>query len=95
MSRTLWSCLGLFWLAGCASVPTTVEVKVPVPVPCLSQTPAKPALPADALTGSEDLFTLGQTLWADRLARKAYELELEAALSGCLKLPGIPRPPPA
>lgn len=95
MSRVLLSCLGSFWLAGCGSLPTTVEVKVPVPVPCLSQAPVRPAFPADGLTGSEDLFTLGQTLWADRLTRRAYELELEAALSGCLKLPSIPRPPPA
>lgn len=84
MTRILLSCLGAIWLAGCASGPS-VEVKVPVPVPCLETLPEKPTFPADSLSPRADVFTKGKVLWADRLARKAYELKLETALAACVK----------
>lgn len=72
-------------LAGCGSFgrPAPVPVKVAVPVPCQVSIPPVPVFPADTLTGSEDLFTLAKTLWADHQARKAYELELRTALEAC------------
>jgi len=71
-------------LAGCAGSPTAPgTVKVPVPMPCDADVPALPVFPADTLTGDEDIFTLGKTLWADRKARQAYELKVRTALEGC------------
>lgn len=84
MNTPRFAPLGLVLLAGCASGPP-VEVKVPVPVPCLQALPRKPAFPADSLSPRADVFTKGKVLWADRLARKAYELELETALAACVK----------
>jgi len=47
--------------------------------------PTRPSFPADSLTGDEDVFTLGKTLWADRQARMAYEAEVRTALEGCTR----------
>lgn len=71
-------------LAGCGSAPTIpATVSVAVDKPCDVPVPDKPVFPAEALTGGEDIFTLGKTLWADRKARQAYELKLRTALEGC------------
>ncbi len=73
-------------IAGCAGTPAApITVKVAVPVPCQVQIPPKPVFPADTLTGDEDIWTLGVTMWADRKARQAYELQVETALAGCVK----------
>lgn len=76
-------------LAGCGtapSIPTTVSVAVAQP--CDAPVPDRPVFPAETLTGAEDLFTIGKTLWADINARAAYELKLRTALEGCTgKLP--------
>lgn len=71
-------------LAGCGSAPTIpATVSVAVDKPCDVPVPDKPVFPADTLTGNEDIFTIGKTLWADRKARQAYELKLGTALEGC------------
>jgi len=71
-------------LAGCAAAPTApAVVKEAVYMPCDAPVPAVPVFPADTLTGDEDLFTIGKTLWADRKARQAYELKVRTALVGC------------
>ncbi len=73
-------------LAACSTTPpATTTVSKAVYVPCDVPVPAKPTFPADTLTGDEDVFTLGTVLWADRLARKAYELKVEIALAACVK----------
>lgn len=76
----------LLLLSGCAwfsdTAPGTTSTAVPE-APCNADVPARPVFPADALTGDEDIFTLGTTLWADRKARKAYELQLETIAVGC------------
>ena len=76
-------------LSGCGTVPAIpATVAVAVPQPCDAPVPDKPVFPAEALTGAEDIFTLGKTLWADLKARQAYELKLRTALEGCTgKLP--------
>lgn len=84
MTRILLSCLGTIWLAGCASV-TPSTVKVAVTETCADRMPERPAFPADGLDPDADVFTKGKVLWADRLARKAYELKLETALAACVK----------
>lgn len=73
-------------LMGCAATQTAPGmVKVPVSVPCQTQIPPRPVFPADGLTGDEDLWTLGTTLWADRKARAAWEVDIETRLRGCIE----------
>jgi len=73
--------LALFGCAGGATAPGVV--KEAVYMPCDAPVPAVPVFPADTLSGDEDIFTLGKTLWADRKARQAYELTVRTALEGC------------
>lgn len=71
-------------LAGCGSAPTIpATVSVAADKPCDVPVPDLPVFPSDTLTGGEDIFTIGKTLWADRKARQAYELRLRTALEGC------------
>ncbi|OHC66981.1 MAG: hypothetical protein A3H93_18125 [Rhodocyclales bacterium RIFCSPLOWO2_02_FULL_63_24] len=71
-------------LAGCAAEPTApATVKVAVTTPCDADVPAVPVFPVETLSGDEDIFTVGKTLWADRKARQAYELKVRTALEGC------------
>lgn len=74
-------------LLGCAHAPQTAPpvVKVPTPVPCQTAVPDRPTLPADALTGAEDIFSWGTTMISDRLLREAYEIDLRTRLIGCTK----------
>lgn len=77
-------------LAGCAAqelAPVTVREAV-AEAPCdPAKLPRRPVFPADALTGGEDIFTIGTVLWADRKARKAYGVELEVFAAGCAGRP--------
>lgn len=74
-------------LAGCETnqtAPGTVKEAV-AEAPCKAKLGSKPVYPADMLTGSEDIFTTGTVLWADRKARRARELELETTVEGCTR----------
>jgi len=82
----------LMMLSGCASVPNAVtQVKVPVSVPCVIQKIDKPAFAVDGLsieppagvTREEFIWQQMNALRADRLQRKGYESELEAAIRSC------------
>lgn len=80
----------LVTLAGCKSAPTTItsppvvhEVQVPVSVPCKTETPTKPAFAVDALPLGADIWEQMQALRAERIQRKGYERELEAAVAAC------------
>lgn len=70
-------------LTGCATPPATVEVKVPVYVPCAKPVPRPafefPALPDDASDGQKVV-----AMARDTLLHFKYEAQLEAALAGCL-----------
>lgn len=71
-------------LFGCGTTGTAPgSVKEAVYQPCDVAVPAVPHFPADDLTGEEDIWTKGTVLWADRKARRAYELEVRTALEGC------------
>lgn len=71
-------------LAGCGTAPAIpATVNVAVAAPCDAPIPDRPAFPAETLTGTEDIFTIGKTLWADIKLRTAYELKLRTALEGC------------
>jgi len=67
------------------SAPAVVK-EVVAEAPCKVSLPLRPAFPADELNGDEDIFTIGKTLWADRLARRAYGLQLETEIKGCAEL---------
>ena len=73
----------LVLLAGCATKPATVEVKVPVYVPCAKPVPrptfAFPLMPIEASDGEKVL-----AMARDTLVHFKYEGQLEAALAGCL-----------
>lgn len=80
--------IGALVLAGCATKPAqprveTLEVKLPVSVPCAPTLPPKPAYAADAVDLGADLFALVQALLIDREQRKEREAVLEGAIDGC------------
>ncbi len=84
--RALTILLLISILGACSSAPTApAVVNKAVYQPCDLAVPARPVFPADSLTGDEDIFTLGKTLWADRQARMAYEVEVRTALEGCTR----------
>ena len=82
-------------LAGCAttSIPPPTIVKVPVPVPCISdQLPGPPtyADTAEALRAAPDLADFTRLLAAGWPLRDARLVALEAAVEACRASP--PRP---
>lgn len=75
-------------LAGCAGLPDAPrEVKIPVPVPCLSELPTKPVFVTDAelLAMPDAAFVIA--LAADRLERAKYMAVTEALLLACVSVP--------
>lgn len=81
--KALAICL-LALLTGCATrPPATVEVRVPVTVPCVKNEPERPQLefprlPANASDGDKIL-----ALVRDWLRSRKYEEQLEAVIAGC------------
>lgn len=71
--------------AGLASCGTTSMqvVKVPAPVECRVQMPARPAMPTDALAPDVDLDRFVAAAVAEIELREGYEGELRAALDQC------------
>ena len=71
-------------LAGCATKPPTVEVKVPVYVSCVKEKPARPAFAfpvlADDASEGEKVLAMAR----DTLLHFKYEAQLEAVIAGCL-----------
>lgn len=70
-------------LSGCASIPQTVTVKVPVPIKCQVQTPEKPALPIDRDIEPARIFDMSKAKWASIELLEAYARQLEAGLEAC------------
>jgi hypothetical protein len=90
--RVLYLCFllaVLFAFAGCSTVPTvryeTVEVKVPVRVPCAVETPALPTWVVPSLNENATIFDRVKALLADRELAAGYQAELAAALASCKK----------
>lgn len=69
-------------LSGCA-VPPARQASVPLPVECRVQTPARPAMPTEALRKGVDVDRWIQAAQAELLLREGYEGELQAALGEC------------
>lgn len=80
-------------LSGCCSlcppviVKESVEVKVPVPVPCATEIPKRPVWQLDLKeVRSAGLFVRGNSALIELEQRRAYEAELEAVIVACTKI---------
>lgn len=71
-------------LAGCGMAPIQT-VKVPVPVECTVDMPARPAMPTEMLSPGVDLDRFSASALAEIELREGYEGELRAALAECVK----------
>ena len=69
-------------VTACGTVPLQT-VKVPVPIECRVQTPARPAMPTEALAPGVDLDRFVAASQAEIELREGYEGELRAALRQC------------
>jgi hypothetical protein len=74
----------LILLAGCATKPATVEVKVPVYVSCVKAVPARPAFAAPVLSTDASEGEKVLAIANDTLRHFKYEAQLEAVIAGCL-----------
>lgn len=82
----LWVCalLVVVWLTGCATtVREPVEVKVPVPVPCVSEIPQAPVFAFSQAKFGQPLDEHVALLLADRRQRIGYEAALLGLLEAC------------
>lgn len=69
-------------VAACGNSPLQT-VKVPVPIECRVRTPARPAMPTEALAPGVDLDRFVAASQAEIELREGYEGELRAALEQC------------
>ncbi len=80
--------LTLFALCSCSLRPVKPEVqivKVPVAVKCIESAPVKPVFEVSLLRSDDDLDKAAKSYMIERHQRIAYEAELEALVSGCVK----------
>lgn len=75
--------LAALLLTGCATAPPTLEVKVPVYVPCAKPVP-RPAFAFPLLTNDASEGEKVVAMARDTLLHFKYAGQLEAALAGCL-----------
>lgn len=78
-------------LAGCG-VARIETVKVPVPVECRVEVPARPAMPTEALSPGVNLDRFSASALAEIELREGYEGELRAALAECVRPARASRP---
>lgn len=69
-------------VAACGAAPLQ-SVKVPIPVECRAQTPARPAMPTEALAPGVDIDRFIAASQAEIELREGYEGELRTALEQC------------
>ena len=72
-------------LTACSNVPAVTKVNIAVPVNCNVAKPDKPNLAVDSLPIGADIWDKMAALRVDRINQKAYEHELEVAMSACQK----------
>ena len=70
-------------LAGCQTAPR--ETVRYVPTACVSSVPARPDMPTERLSSADALDKIMQAALAEIDVREAYELDMRAALVGCVK----------
>ena len=77
-------------LTGCASaipekpIVQTVEVRIPVQVPCKVELPATPVFELDRTSPDASLFELARAAVIEIKQRRIYAKFLEAALAACV-----------
>lgn len=84
--KTMICICALFALAACASgepLVTTVPVVMPMVETCKVARPERPMFPLESLTRDATLFAQVRAALGEIKARKAYEIELEAAVGAC------------
>lgn len=79
-------------LSGCSGLQTVEvprEVRVPTPVPCISDAdrPKRPALRTRAELLALDEHRRTHAAWSDLWRSRAYLGELEVAVDGCSRIP--------
>jgi hypothetical protein len=82
--------LALGGLVSACGVAPVREVKVPVPVECRVEPPARPAMPTEALALGVDVDQFSASALAEIELREGYEGELRAALAECVAPVGRP-----
>jgi hypothetical protein len=70
-------------LAACGVAPLQA-VKVPVPVECRVEAPARPSMPTEGLAPGVDLDRFSASALAEIELREGYEGELRSALAECV-----------
>lgn len=86
--RTVIAIVALASLTACQSIPDApTEVKIPYPVPCLTQAdiPKSPDFVTDAALSAMTDGDLILSLAADRRQSQGYRAEMEAVIRGCVK----------
>lgn len=73
----------LFMLTACSSTKQLVEVKVPVPVECREEVPARPVMPTEEFTEKPALDQYVRAARAEIERREGYEIQLRGALERC------------
>lgn len=81
--------LALLALAGCSVRPALQPVKVAVPVECRASTPARPAMPTEALPPAPVLDAFVRAAAAEIELREGYEDQLRTALASCTAPAGV------
>jgi hypothetical protein len=80
MNKFSISILASVFLIGCTTVKT---IDVPIPVKCVIPAIEVPALPIDALQGSEDIFLVTKSLWSSIEIQQAVIIEMQSAMKTC------------
>lgn len=83
-ARYVYGMAFCFALAGCAGVEVRTEyttVPIPIPVPCSAPIPAEPAYPK--VLPTDPIYDAATKRQAEIEMRKAYIIELKAAVTGC------------
>jgi hypothetical protein len=77
--------MGLVGVLSACGVAPIQTVKVPVPVECRVEVPARPAMPTELLSPGVDLDRFSASALAEIELREGYEGELRAALGACIR----------
>lgn len=77
--------LVLLVLVGCGSNPVTQEMKIPIPVPCVTEMPRKPDYRTPKLPENATDFDKVMALLQDWVNSRKYEGLLEAGLQACAR----------
>ena len=86
-SQTALLAIVVMALAGCETAPRVEiqRVNVAVPVACQEPTPARPAMPTEALRPGATVDQFAQAALAEIERREGYEWQLVAALAICTR----------